>query len=154
MAPSTQSLRIVDIAERVVSTFLQAFIAALLSTSAGGIEARVDWLNALLIGLFAALVALVTSLLVLLRSVRKKFSTYPLLDLAYRAVLTFVQTFSGLLLAAGAASALTFDYDTALKTSVIAAGTALLKGLVGINAEDTAGASTLVQRDAYLEPSE
>ncbi|HET6209423.1 MAG TPA: hypothetical protein VFD94_03530, partial [Jatrophihabitans sp.] len=52
------------------------------------------------------------------------------------------------LIAAGAISALSFDWDTALKASVIAAGTALLKGLIGVNAQDTLGASPLV-RDFY-----
>jgi hypothetical protein len=67
------------------------------------------------------------------------------LDLVYRAVVTFGQTLLGLAVAAGAVSALTFDWDTALKASVIAAGTALLKGLIGINSKDTLGASTFDQ---------
>jgi len=140
----TPSLRFVDFFERVISTFLQAFIAALLSTSAGGEQSKVDWFNASMIGLFAAGVAVVTSLLTLIKSAQKYFNR-PYIDLAYRAVVTFVQTFLGSLVAAGAVSALTFDWDTALKASLIAAGTALVKGLIGVNALSTVGASTLAK---------
>jgi hypothetical protein len=131
----------VGVVERVVSTFLQAFIAALLATSPGAVESHVDWGNSFWIGIFAAATSLLTSLMTLIQSLKEKIFDKPGLDLVYRAVVTFGQTLIGLAVAAGAVSALTFDWDTALKASVIAAGTALLKGLIGINAK-TFGAST------------
>ena len=142
MTPPTPPSKLVDIAERVVSTFLQAFMAALLATSSGGVNSHVDWLNAFMIGLFAALVSVVTSLLTALQSLQKYF-VKPYVDLVYRTVITFGQTLLGLLVAAGAVSALTFDWDTALKASLIAAGTALVKGLIGVNSKATVGAATL-----------
>jgi hypothetical protein len=135
---------LVDVAERVISTFLQAFLAALLATSPGGTKSHVDWLNAALIGLFAALVSLATWLLTFVQSLQEQFAK-PYFDLVYRTVLTFLQTFVGLLVAAGVRSALTFDWDTALRTSLIAAAGALLKGLSGIHVRGTIGASTFVK---------
>jgi hypothetical protein len=127
--------------ERVASTFLQAFIAALLATSSGGQQSKVDWVNSLLVGVFAALACVLTSVLTLMPKVKKFFDDEHL-DLVYRTVMTFAQTFVGLVAAAGLISALSFDYDTAFKTSVIAAGTALLKALIGVNSA-TSGAATL-----------
>ncbi|WP_375490211.1 holin [uncultured Jatrophihabitans sp.] len=138
-----------DLGERVVSTFLQVFLATLLATQSvatGFGHSRADWVNATMVALLAAFAALLTTLLLWLTS-RKPIAN-PLVDLAYRAVVTFGQTLAGYVAAAGLVSALTFDWDTALVASASAAGTALLKGLIGATSRDTSGAA------AFTPPAE
>lgn len=133
---------LVDLAERVGSTFAQVFLAVVLAVAG----THVDWGNAAAIAAFAAITALLTTLLswgLLNRVIHNAY-----LDLVYRSALTFGQTLAGLLVAAGAISALEFGWTAALKTALIAAGTALLKGLIGMHAPATLGAATFVQNSS------
>ncbi len=140
-----------DLAERVATTFLQAFLATLLAGAAtavgpSGAVVRVGWFDAAMVGLLAAAVALFTTLAAWMAQSGPIANPY--FDLGYRGVLTFVQTLLGYLVAAGSISALAFDWDAALLASLVAAGTALLKGLIGLNNRDTVGASSLVRKAA------
>lgn len=146
--PSRVEQFLADLAERVGSTFVQVFLASVLATSAGSVAARVDWLDSAFIGLLAAFAAFLTT--VLSWTVHRKPFANAYLDLAYRAAITFGQTLLGYVVAAGAISALDFDWDSALKASALAAGAALLKALIGLNSRHTAGAATLVKSDLRL----
>lgn len=141
---------LVDLAERVISTFLQAFLAALLTTSAvtdasTNPNVHVSWLDAAMIGLLAAVVSALTTLLVWLTDV--KAIENPYVDLVYRVVVTFVQTLLGYLVAAGTMSALDFNWNAALLAAAVAAGAALLKALIGLNAASR-GVSVIPRPDA------
>lgn len=153
-APATKNTPVwqqigIDILERVGATFLQTFLGVVFAGTAvislHGPKTSVDWLDALGIAAFAAVAALLTSALrwgtQLLRNDRK---INPYLDLLYRVLITFAQTLLGYVSAAGAISALSFNWNTALVASAGAAGQALFKGLIGLHAP-TLGASTLVK---------
>lgn len=137
------NLALRDFAERTLSTFVQVYLAVVLA-SIGTIEdARVPWVDAFFVALFATAVAVVTS--VVKNGAGLKI-TSPMLDLAYRTALTFAQTLLGLMVAAGTIGALSFDWPAAIRLSLIAAAGALLKGLAGLNNNQTLGASTFVAR--------
>lgn len=147
--PPTKGQKFVhDLLERVLATFLQAFLAAVLATAAvtapDGSHINVDWLNSIGIGLLAALAALLTTVLVWM--INRKPIANPYFDLGYRSVITFGQTLVGYVTAAGVISALKFDWNTAVLASLLAAGQALLKGLIGLSNIHTAGASLAVRK--------
>jgi hypothetical protein len=58
------------------------------------------------------------------------------------------QTLLARVVAAGAISALAFDWNTALRISLVAAGSSLLKGLIGFLNPATLGASPILARSA------
>lgn len=140
--PNVKAARTValDVVERVLSTFAQAFLAAIIVTSPGQ---RVSWTDAAAIAAFAAAASLLTSGVTALTTLKV---SNPYLDLLERALVTFLQTLVGLVAAAGTISALSFDWTTAVKLSLIAAGAALLKGLAGLANKDTLGASVFVPK--------
>jgi hypothetical protein len=128
-----------DLAERVGSTFAQVFLATLLSTTV-----HVTWVDAAAVAGLSAFASFLTTILVWLTAM--KGIPNPYLDLFYRGGVTFLQTLAGYVTAAGAISAFDFTWSLALKTAAIAAGTSLLKGLIGLNNGRTLGASPLVLR--------
>lgn len=138
----------IDLAERVGSTFAEAFLAALFATvSVQGVvqpSHQVDWVTAAAIGLMAAAVAFLSTLL--LWMVKTKPITNRYLDLLYRVAMTFAQTLLGYLTAAGAVSAFSFNWNAALLASLTAAGQAALKGIIGVTNPRTAGAAVFVPR--------
>lgn len=127
-----------DLGERVVSTFLEIFIPMVFVV--GG-AVRVGWGTAAATAGFGAATAFLTTVLAWYGALKALKNPY--VDLAYRSAVTFVQTLVGYMLAATTSTLLTFDWDTALKASIGAAGVALTKGLIGLNSP-TFAASTLV----------
>jgi len=135
----TTTVFLTDLAERVLSTFLQVFLATILSETV-----KVMWGDAAAIALFAAFASFLTTTLVWMGAL--KLIENPYVDLVYRAVITFGQTLLGYVTAAGLISALSFNWSMALKMSLVAAGVSLLKGLIGLNNSRTLGASPVVLR--------
>lgn len=132
----------VDLAERVFSTFLITFLPFVLTAPPGG----VNYGRALGIALLAAAVSFFTTLVLWMTG--SKLHLNPYFDLVYRAVITFVQSLLGYLVAAGVVSAFDFQWNRAVQLSAIAAGASLLKALIGLNNPKTLGASPILARDA------
>jgi hypothetical protein len=141
---------LVDIGERVGSTFIQTFLSTLVVTTAvvGPVvtgRTRTDWLGALGVAATAAVVALLTSVVRwLVRMLDSGTLLNPYLDLVYRTVMTFAQTLLGYVTMAGPVPLFKFDWNTALAASLVAAGTALAKAAVGLHAP-TLGAAVLTK---------
>lgn len=139
---------LLDLGERVGSTFAQAFLAALFATVSvqGAVQPshQVSWAAAASIGLLAAAASFVSTLLLWMVKVKPLANRY--LDLAYRVAMTFAQTLLGYLTAAGAVSAFSFNWNAALLASLTAAGQAALKGIIGVTNPRTAGAAVFVPR--------
>lgn len=129
----------IDIAERVGSTFAQVFLATVLAAAG----AHVMWGDAAAVAGMAAFVSLLTSVVLWLTTHVHGLSN-PYVDLFYRSGITFLQTLVAYATAAGVFSILDFGWSMALKASLVAAGTSLLKGLIGLNNPATLGASPLV----------
>ena len=137
---------VIDLAERAGATFLQAFLSAVVATGiatpVGGLT-NSRWFDGLMVGLLAAITAVLTTLVTWLSNMKP--ITNPYVDLLYRTVVTFGQTLLGYLVASGAVSALSFNWNAALLSSALAAMGALTKALIGLNSPHTQGASTLVR---------
>lgn len=137
--------KLTDLLERVGATFAFVFLSTVLIVDRGH---SISWLHALDVAAFAALICLLTTVVVVwlvgLHLVN------PFADLFVRAVLTFVQALLASMAAAGSAGFLTFNWNTALEAAITAAGLLALKGFAGMANADTAGASVAVRRPQRL----
>jgi hypothetical protein len=131
----------IDLGERMGTTFIIGFLTASLPG-----DHQVSLLQALAIGALAAVASFFTTLLIWFGALKKISNPY--VDLIYRAAVTFGQTLLARVVAAGAISALAFDWNTALRISLVAAGSSLLKGLIGFLNPATLGASPILARSA------
>ena len=134
--PSALRVFLIDLGERTGATFGQAFLSVVIV--AGG---KVVWIDAVFTGLFAAAITVLSTGVQWLISHKPISNAY--IDLGYRTGLTFGQTLLGAMAAAGTVSALAFHWTAALSAAAVAAGTALLKGLIGLNSIKTLGASAV-----------
>lgn len=130
--------RIVDLAERGVSSFLEVFLGALVA--AAGV-ASVPWETITGQALGALVVAELTAIVLWLSKVHLADSR---LDLVLRVVLTFGQSLTASLVVGGVLNAFTFHWTASLKVAAIASAGALLKGISGYLNPSTLGASTFV----------
>lgn len=133
---------LVDLAERVGTTFLFAFLPFVVEAAPG----HVNYGRAAAVALLAAAGSFFTTLLLWMTDSKLHFNPY--LDLAYRAVITFVQVLLGYVVAAGAISAFDFQWNRAVQLALVAAASSLFKALIGLNNPKTLGASTILDRDA------
>lgn len=132
-----------DTAGRAVSTLVQVTAVALIATGAPYTGAKV-W-AALLVGALAAVLSVGTSLVsVPFPSLRPGVIT-PYLDLALRTAKTFVQAFFATIIAQNALDVAQVHWAAALAVAVPAAGTAFLKGLLGVMDRTTSGAGVTVK---------
>jgi hypothetical protein len=126
--------------ERAGKTFVQQFVAVL---AVGGASValldRQNWVLALVASAFAAVVALLTSYAALL--VGLKVTGY--FDLGRRVVLTFVQSFVGVLIASQVTSVLDADWKGAAATALVPTMFALLMGISALANPVTVGAGTV-----------
>jgi uncharacterized membrane protein AbrB (regulator of aidB expression) len=138
VSPVLQSY-VLDSLERAGSTFVQQFVVLLLATGSAGLISHQDWATAADAALFAAILSLITSVLTFTVP-----ALPPALDLSWRVVKTFGQSFFGVL--AGdqfTHSVIHADWKAALAVAVPVAMTALLKGLAAFAAPWSVGASLL-----------
>lgn len=135
-----------DILERVVATFLLAFIANVITTQQG---ANVHWAIAFGVGGFAA--ALCVASTVVLVWLAHLHSNDPLADLTLRSALTFVQYVVAAMIAAGAANLFTFHWSAVLLGAVIATAGSAMKALAGIANPATAGASVATPANMHTD---
>lgn len=149
MSPQLK-LYLLDPLERAGSTFLEQFLIVLLATGTGGLLVTQNFLAAADAGLFAAILAVLTSYVLLLTG----FSLHGWVDVARRIGLTFLQSMLGTLAASTFShSVVHADWRSALALALNVTAAAALK-IMAAQALPTIGGSVLVPAalvdDAYV----
>lgn len=140
------SAKVRDLLERIVATFLVAFIGTLVAQHTTG---QVRWSDALGVALGAAVLSVGTTVVVVWLGLLHVAD--PLADLGVRSALTFVQTLLAAMAADSVLNLFTFHWAGALLASLLAAAGSALKGLTGIANAGTQGASVAVPANMHTD---
>lgn len=140
MAQLSNEQKVRDIAERVIWTFAQNAVVILLATGSAGLLDHQAWKKAALVGAWAALFALVTSVIAAMAD------WHPTGQLAVidRAVRTGLQSFLAVVVAGEFTSFADTGASAALATAAATGFLAALKSLVGLANGATVGDTTAV----------
>ncbi len=127
------------IGEKVAWTFAYQFVAVLFTVGTANLYAKQQWLAAADSAGYAALVALVTSIVTITASLKLAAR----FDALWRIVLTFGQSFAGSLLAGATTSFIHVPWLGALGVAVAATVPCVLKVLASLANPSTIGASVV-----------
>lgn len=127
-----------DPLERAARTFAQQFVFILLATGYGGLLITQNWVVAVDSAAFAGVVSILMSVLTF-----KVSPLRPAVDLTWRVLKTFVQSFVGTLTATSVLDVSHADWKGALAVAFPVAAGALLTGLAALGVPTTQGASLL-----------
>jgi hypothetical protein len=130
-----------DIAERVGWTFAQNFVTVLLATGSAGLYTHQAWGKASMVGLWAALFALVTTTL----AIMVQWHPGGYAAVFDRGARTFLQTFLAVMMTSEFTSFTDAGALSALATAAATAFLAALKSLVGLANAATFADSTAVE---------
>ena len=137
-----------DLLERAAWTAGQVFFSVLLVTESTGVV-DLPWVTAGATALGAAVVSVLTTLVLHIDSLRGRVAENFLVDLLLRLAKTFVSAFLGVV-GAATFNVLEFDWASALNLAALATLAALGKGFLARSPDDDDNPSTLLPR-TYAE---